>query len=285
MLKERTLTTLVTLPLLIAAVWFDSQIHSFTVLIALWGVLAVSEFYGMVVSAKVPPLTLFGIVWTLLFILSGDGAISSFLETRFGAGQVPVFLLISAAILPLTWLLRNAQNREAVNRWTWTLAGIVYIGVLLSLLLAVRGASDGRNWVFFIFLTTIASDSAAFLIGRKWGRRKLAPAISPAKTWEGAIAGVFGAIIISLVFVPAAFGSVSNPLFLPVLSYLSAMSLALAASIFGQLGDLVESLIKRNMNAKDSGRVFPGHGGALDRLDSVVFAGVVVYYYVVWLTR
>jgi phosphatidate cytidylyltransferase len=92
-------------------------------------------------------------------------------------------------------------------------------------------------------------------------------------------------VLIGLVFVPSHFGQASNPLLLRPLGLFSAAILALTVSIVGQCGDLVESLFKRNVGAKDSGRLLPGHGGALDRLDSIVFAGVVVYYYVVWLIR
>ena len=99
--------------------------------------------------------------------------------------------------------------------------------------------------------------------------------IKTGKTWEGAIAGVFGAIIISLLF------TLSTPLQLP-LAYWQAILLGLLVSVFGQLGDLVESLLKRNMGVKESGKLIPGHGGVLDRIDSVVFAGIVVYYYVIW---
>jgi phosphatidate cytidylyltransferase len=138
---------------------------------------------------------------------------------------------------------------------------------------ALRGVDAGRDWVFFALFTTFASDTIAFFAGRALGRHKLAPGISPGKTWEGAIAGVFGAIIFSLLLVTL--------LSLP-LSYGQAILLGLLVSIFGQLGDLTESLFKRNMGVKDSGRLIPGHGGVLDRMDSVVFAGIVVYYYVIW---
>ncbi len=146
---------------------------------------------------------------------------------------------------------------------------------MLSYLVALRGLDDGRNWVFFALFITFASDTAAFFAGRALGKHRLAPRISPGKTWEGAIAGVFGAIIISLLFI------LPTPLTLP-LSYWQAILLGLLVSIFGQLGDLVESLLKRNMGVKDSGKLLPGHGGFLDRMDSVVFAGIVVYYYVLW---
>ena len=115
----------------------------------------------------------------------------------------------------------------------------------------------------------------AFFVGKLLGRHRLAPNISPAKTWEGAVGGVLGSILVSLFFV------LPTPLELP-LSYGQAIVLGLLVSVFGQLGDLVESLLKRNMQVKDSGNAIPGHGGFLDRIDSVIFAGVVVYYYIMF---
>ena len=176
-------------------------------------------------------------------------------------------------MLPLIWLLLRPQKEEAFTRWAWTIAGILYVGWLLSYLVALRGLDAGRDWVFFALFTTFASDTTAFFTGRAWGRHRLAPNVSPGKTWEGAIAGVFGAIVVSLVLVML--------LSLP-LNYWQAVLLGLVVSIFGQLGDLVESLFKRNMGVKESGKSMPGHGGFLDRMDSVAFAGVVVYYYVIW---
>jgi phosphatidate cytidylyltransferase len=176
-----------------------------------------------------------------------------------------------AVLLPLIWLIFRRQKEGAFIGWAWTIAGILYVGWLLSYFVALRGLDDGRNWVFLALATNFASDTTAFLVGRALGRHKLAPAISPGKTWEGTIAGFFGAIIVSLPFT----------MLLPI-SYWQAVVLGFLVSLFGQLGDLVESLFKRNMGVKDSGRLLPGHGGALDRIDSVVFTGVVVYYYVIW---
>ena len=179
-------------------------------------------------------------------------------------------------------------QKEAFTSWAWTIAGILYLGCLLSHFVALRGLETlsmpyaGRNLVFFAFFTTFASDTAAFFIGRALGKHHLAPHISPGKTWEGAIAGVFGAIIVSLFFVLPKLFTVDNPLYLRDFAYWQAILLGLLVSIFGQLGDLIESLLKRNMGVKDSSQLLPGHGGFLDRMDSVVFAGVVVYYYVIW---
>ena len=263
MLKKRIITSLWGIPLLIAAVWFDKPLPWFTILVAIWGLLAVFEFYQLVNTSKVPPLTYFGLIWTLLFILN----------PHFNYDFTLPILLTLAVILPLLWLLLHPQKSGAFTGWAWTIAGILYIGWLLSYFVALRGLEDGRDWVFLALFAIFGSDTAAFFVGRALGKHKLAPHISPGKTWEGAIAGVFGGIIISLVL--------DNLLGLP-LGYGGAILLGLLVSIFGQLGDLVESLLKRHTGVKDSGKLIPGHGGFLDRIDSVVFAGIVVYYYVRW---
>ena len=275
MLKKRVITALCGIPLLVAAIWFDKPLPWFTILLAIWGVLAAFEFYRLVATAKMSPLTYFGLIWTLLFILSRDSDLLSILEPYFDLNLLMPLLLTSAVVLSLIWLLLRRQREGAFTGWVWTIAGIIYIGWLLSHLVALRSLDGGRNWVFFALLATFASDTTAFFVGRAWGKHHLAPKISPGKTWEGAVAGIFGAIIVSLLFI------LPTPLNLP-LNYGQAILLGLAVSVFGQLGDLVESLLKRNMGVKDSSKLIPGHGGFLDRLDSIVFAGIVVYYYVVW---
>ena len=266
MVKKRVITAVWGIPLLIAAIWFDKPLPWFTVLAAVWGVLAVYEFYRLVAAARVPPLTWFGVILTLVFILRPHFEYSL---------SIPV-LLTSIVILPLVWLVLRTGKEQAFIGWAWTVAGIIYVGWLMSHLVALRMQDDGRNWVFLGLFVTIASDTSAFFIGKALGRHHLAPGISPGKTWEGAIAGAVGAIIISLFFL------LPTPFLLP-LSYGQAILLGLAVSVSGQLGDLIESLFKRNMGVKESSRLLPGHGGALDRMDSVVFAGVAVYYYVLLL--
>ena len=275
MLSKRVITALWGIPLLAVAIWFDQPLPWFTVLVAICGLLATLEFYRLVAANRTPPLTYLGLIWTLFFILGRDSDLSSILKTHFDLSLLTPLLLTSMVVLSLIGLLAHPQKKEAFTSWAWTMGGILYIGWLLSFLVALRGQEDGRNWVFLALLATFASDSAALLIGSTLGRHHLAPGISPHKTWEGAIAGVFGAVIASLFF------TLPTPLQLE-LTYGSAIILGVLVSLFGQLGDLVESLFKRNMGVKDSGNLIPGHGGVLDRMDSVVFAGVVVYYYVLW---
>ena len=262
MLKKRVITVLWGIPLLILAIWFDKPLPWFTILIAISGLLAAYEFYRMVAVSKSPSLASFGLIWILLFILS----------PHFDYGFLLPLLLTSAVVLSLILLVLSPRRDGAFTSWAWTVAGILYVGWLLSYLVALR-LDAGRDWVFFALFTNFGSDTTAFFIGRVLGRHRLAPGISPNKTWEGAVAGVLGAIIISVIMVTL--------LNLP-LSYGQALLLGLLVSIFGQFGDLVESLLKRSTGVKESGRFMPGHGGVLDRVDSVVFAGVVVYLYYIF---
>ena len=278
MLKKRLITALWGIPLLIAIVWFGEP--WFSIFVVLWGMLAVLEFYRLVKTARVSPLTYFGLAWTLLFILSRNPDLLAILENHIDLDLLTPLLLTTLVTLSLFWLLARRQKEEAFSGWAWTIAGILYVGWLLGYLVSLRGLDDGRNWIFLALFTTFGSDTAAFFIGRAIGKHPLAPQISPAKTREGAMGGVVGAILVSLFFI------LPTPLSLNAyLNWGQAVLLGLLVSVFGQLGDLVESLLKRNAGVKDSGGLIPGHGGVLDRMDSIVFAGIVVYYYVIWVIQ
>ena len=170
MLKKRVITGLWGILLTTAIVWFGAP--WFTILVAMWGLLAVFEFYKMVAASKAPPLTYFGLIWTLLFILS----------PHFDYAALTPLLLTSAVMLPLIWLLLRPQKERAFASWAWTIAGLLYIGWLLSYLVALRGQPDGRNWIFLALFATFASDTSAFFVGRAIGKHHLAPSISPGKT-------------------------------------------------------------------------------------------------------
>jgi phosphatidate cytidylyltransferase len=272
MLGKRVITALWGIPLVVAAVWFDEPVPWFTVLAAAWGILAVREFYRITGVLKIRPLAWFGIVWTLFFILAP--------HCKFD--YVLPFILTSAVALSLIVLVFMPDREGIFPNWAWTVGGMLYAGWLLGILVTLRlepgtpvFPEAGRNFIFLALFATFGSDTAAYFTGRALGRRKLAPRISPGKTWEGAVAGVIGGVIISLFF------TLSTPLELP-LSYWQAVLLGVLISVFGQLGDLAESLLKRSTGVKDSSGLMPGHGGLLDRMDSVVFAGAVVYFYYIF---
>ncbi len=265
MLKQRTFTALVALALALPAVWFDSEpFHWFTIIVAIFGTGALIEFYALAARTEVKPLTFFGVVWALLFIIS----------PHFNHATIPLTLITTATVLSLVLLLFRKPKETAFASWAWTMGGLFYVGWLLSYLVALRNVEHGRDWVLFALFCTFASDTTSFFIGRAFGKRHMAPFISPNKTWEGAVSGALGAIIVSLAFSTAmsSFSDLS-------LSTGQLVLLGLTVSVFGQLGDLSKSLLKRNAGVKDSGKLLPGHGGFLDRIDSLIFAGMVVYYF------
>jgi len=231
---------------------------------AFWALGALYEFFRIAHSTgKGRPLIFPGLILALLIIIQP-------LFTISGSERLTLTL---AAVIPMAWVMLRRDKTAAFASWIWTLAGIIYLGWLPSHYVALRGLDFGREWVIFALFITFVSDSAAFFVGRAIGRHYLAPTISPKKTWEGAVGGVVGATVASLVL--------QRWLGLPI-SYVGIAILAMAVSVFGQVGDLAESLFKRNTGAKDSGQTIPGHGGFLDRIDSVVFAGLVVYFYVIF---
>ena len=263
-LLQRTIVSVIAIPVVAAAVWFGEP--WLTLLVAAWGVGAAWEFYGIIQKSKgLAPLTVFGMLWTLFFIISPHAEPIAFFQKI----QPASLLLTTAVIIPLILLLWRRGKDNAFTNWAWTIGGILYIGWLLSYFVTLGKLDVGHGgWVFLALLCTFSSDTFAYLLGRLFGKHKMAPYISPNKTWEGAAAGVAGAVAVS-VLVVYFFG-------LPLNNW-QAVVLGILISVFGQLGDLVKSLFKRNMQIKDSGHVLPGHGGFLDRMDSLAFAGVLVY--------
>jgi len=152
----------------------------------------------------------------------------------------------------------------------------MYIPLLMSHFILIRQTSSGVLWIFFILVLAFSGDIAAYYVGRRMGKKKLLPGVSPGKTVEGTIGLVAGSIAGCLLF---------RQLFFPLLSVPHAVILGLVGSIIGQLGDLSESALKRSAGVKDSGVILPGHGGILDRLDCLMFITPFVYYYQVFIIR
>jgi len=265
MIRQRVLSALVLIVVIFIAVWFGGPFYY--LILALAAALGALEFFGILGLSYRHPLTVFGLLCVLLLIV---GAHYKEPETFEDPYTAPI--LAGAVVFSLIWLLSRRAGHALVN-WVWTLAGIIYIGWMLSHFIPLRALDDGREWVLFLLFATFATDTAAFFCGRAWGKRSLAPAISPGKTWEGAIGGFLAAIAASLVL--------ATILGLPI-PYWQVTILGILIGIFAQLGDLSESLLKRSAGVKEAGTLIPGHGGILDRLDSIVFTVVVVYYYVIW---
>ncbi len=286
-MKLRVLTAVVGIPLLLAFIYFDfgwetSWFDRVPLLILAIGAAAAVgawEFFRLGEQAGARPLIVFGIIWALLFVAAAlfNGERTSSPEAAEYVDWATAALLAAAAVLPLVWLT-IFRREAALESWSWTLAGILYAGWMLSHYVMLRQLDDGRELVIMAVFTTFACDTAAYFVGRAWGRHRMTPTVSPNKTWEGAAGGFAGAVAAAAALCYLLnLGNWSLPL-----SYLEAVGVGCLVGVGAQIGDLAESLVKRRAGVKDSGHLLPGHGGLLDRIDSLVFTGVIVYYFVLW---
>ena len=231
------------------------------VLVIVLGGLALWEFYGLSdrMGSRAP-------AW-LLFPL---GAFFAFSGTVLK--EVDVTLVLALALVGgLGAFLFLPGRRQGLSRWAMGLAGALYIGMPFNFyLLLYTSKPNGLVWTLFTIFAVVVSDAAALLVGSRIGRHPFFTTISPNKTVEGAIAGVVGAMIVMLIGVSAVLGH----------SPLHGLLLGVLVGTSAEVGDLVESQMKRIAEVKDSSRLIPGHGGVLDRIDSILFPPILVYFYV-----
>jgi phosphatidate cytidylyltransferase len=258
-LMIRILSAFVILALVIGAIYAGT--YGAYALAILLGGLALWEFRGLSdgMGSRAP--------WWLLFPL---GAFFIFSGTVLK--RVDVNLVLSLALVGgLAAFLFVPGRRQGLGRWAMGVAGALYIGMPFNYyLLLYTSGSHGMEWAMFVIFAVVANDALALLVGSRFGRHPFFPAISPRKTVEGAIAGVFGSVVVMLVGVSAIIGEAP----------LHAIALGILVGVSAQTGDLVESQMKRIAEVKDSSNLIPGHGGVLDRLDSILFPPILVYFYV-----
>jgi phosphatidate cytidylyltransferase len=232
-------------------------------LIVISGLLALWEFYRLHVGPDSWPWWGWaGLVLTGLLLGSVQW------PTLLSQRAVLVSGIMVAICLPL---FSRQPLRDAFLDGAVLITGMLYIGLTLSYLLVIRGLPDGALLIFFVVLVTWAGDTGAYAAGKALGRHALAPVISPKKTYEGLAGGLVFACLLALI---------AREWFLPRLSPGDCLLLGLLLTAAGLAGDLAESAIKRSAGIKDSGALIPGHGGMLDRLDSLLFTAPVFYYYV-----
>jgi phosphatidate cytidylyltransferase len=186
--------------------------------------------------------------------------------------MLPLGLLLSFSIITAYCFYRYTEIEDSYGLFTRFGFGILYIGLLGSHVVLLRFLPEGGSWLIIASAVTASSDSGAYFVGRAWGKRKLCPNISPKKTVEGAFGGVISGLIAAVLFAL---------LLLPDVSWLFLLCTAIGLGLVGIAGDLTESIIKRGTDTKDSGNILAGHGGILDRVDSLLFVCPVLYYLLV----
>ncbi len=248
-MKTRILAALVGMPLVLAAV-FAAPPALFGALVLLAALLALHEYLRL--CAVEAPLAA-----TALLALAG-------LLAAVRANVVPGAVAAALPALALVSLWRVGDPARRFRELGESVLGLGYIGYAMGCLWLLReSTANGPAWVLLVLAATWAGDSAAYFVGTRFGRRKLAPTLSPHKTWAGAVGGLAGSLGGGCAALPLLGGA---PALLPV------VAASLAVGVAGQLGDLFESLWKRAKGVKDSGTLIPGHGGLLDRIDSLLLA-------------
>ncbi|MFQ5450943.1 MAG: phosphatidate cytidylyltransferase [Nitrospinaceae bacterium] len=259
---KRVLSGALSIPLVLGIVLYGSP-WLFFALVAAVVLAGCYEYFSMISRIGIDGFPFLGGALSVLLLVC----------FYFGGRYLLSWGAVAVLALFLAWMFREKNVRTALDQIAYTLLGVVYVGGLAGYVLMIRGLEGGRHWLLFLFLVIWLGDIAAYYGGKSLGKRALAPSVSPNKTREGALFGLAGSL---------AGGMISVFWLLDGVSLLHGLLIALICGMIGQLGDLAESLLKRNTGVKDSGGLFPGHGGVLDRIDSLLFAGPALFVYHQW---
>jgi len=269
MLRQRVIVTAVLLPVGLVLIFLGG--YPFLGFIALILGIASWEFAKLFRKGGYEPSSILVVVGTLAISISRG--INGFESADWILG----FFVLASMLYHLVTFERGRD--QAGTDFAITISGVLYVGWLGAYLISLRNLPDGFSWFMVAMPTIWAADSGAYFYGRKFGKHKLSPRLSPKKSWEGYIAGIVSAIIIGALF-SLWFSNYASPN--SGITPLRGALLGLILSIFAPLGDLGESMIKRQFGVKDSSNLLPGHGGAFDRIDSWIWGSILSFYIITW---
>jgi phosphatidate cytidylyltransferase len=264
---KRVITALIALPLLIASILVPWLWPLFVALAFFAMVAGLYEFWWLARKRELKPDVVVGFVAAAALLVA------------FYFNDLPLVILILILFTMASLasaMLKGAPFDRMIASVGATVLGVLYVVLLGGHLVALRTIADpfiqphSSDLLSFFFLAIMGSDTGAYYTGRTFGRHKLAPTISPGKTWEGAIGGMLASLLMAVI---------AHFWFFQELSLRAALPLAAVMNILGVIGDLTESALKRGAGAKDAAQILPGHGGLLDRLDSLLFNAPVIYYF------
>ena len=287
---KRILTAVVLIPLVLLVV-FRAPLWLFALVVAGIVVLSIHEYLNVIEGYGIEPIGWLTYASAVLLILSLVLGREPQLMRLQSLGRFLPIVVFLPLIFGVPLVFRRDMHMVFPAAGSSAFA-VLYLGLSLGLLIPLRYAPNSKFLVLFALLSVWAGDTAAYYVGRTMGRHKLAPVVSPKKTWEGAIASVVASIVVAVLLFH--FRDFLNGLFAgePALdafpgprensrafSLVAVIMLGIITNVAAQLGDLFESVLKRGANIKDSGSLLPGHGGILDRIDALLFAIPVVWYY------
>jgi phosphatidate cytidylyltransferase len=262
MLKERLIVVIILLPLALllvtAAGWFFAIPITAFLAVAAW------EYWRIFTKGGYSPS---------LVLLIGGVVLLGLARAAFGFQYTDLLISILTAVT-LVWFVfafERGENQAAVD-FGVTLGGILYLGWLGSYLISLHSLPDGVYWLMLTIPAVAFADAGAYAIGRPFGKHKMSPRVSPKKSWEGYFGGILFSIVLNSGL--AALWHMR----VPGITWQDGLILALVMSVLGPLGDLGESMFKRQFGVKDSSNLLPGHGGIMDRIDTWIWAAVICYY-------
>ncbi len=261
---KRWLTAGIAVPILIYIIGFGPR-WLFQLLLLFASCISLHEFFNLTSPElpRVPRALAFVLCFSFLGVLSRGSILQGFAVLCFSVMIALTFYLFSEASL----------RKKVIEEAGKVFLGFLYVCLPITLLTLVDQAPRGNVWIFFLLTVIFLGDTGALYCGRLLGKHKLYVSVSPGKTWEGAVGGFLTSVLVGVLF-SQAFDLHDSPVIIGAISGV--------LSIAGQVGDLAESMIKRNYGVKDSGKILPGHGGFLDRVDALLFAIPVCYAFVTW---
>jgi phosphatidate cytidylyltransferase len=264
------LTAIVALPLLILLI-IKGSAFLFSCFIALVSMIGLTEFYRMALPERRIAGTLAAVFGGCFSLLLARPDLAGFTFACNDRLSFPIFMIALFFLASGSTLLFSIKDiRNSAAEIALIGMGFTYVPLLLTHLAWLRALPNGMQWVFLLLVIVMAGDTFAYYVGCNFGRRKLYPIVSPNKSVEGALGGLVGSICGALL---------AKATFFPALALHDCFATALLMGPLGQIGDLFESMLKRSFGVKDSGVIIPGHGGILDRLDSILFAAPAAFYY------
>jgi phosphatidate cytidylyltransferase len=294
---KRVATAVVLIPLVLLLV-LKAPLYLLGLVAGVVAVLAIAEFLKLVTPSGAQPLTLATYIFVALFfvfVILASANRTPLVETT----AMVYGTALAAALAPFIFLTVAIRMKRANLTGGYPAAAaavfaFAYIAIPMALLVGIRQQPAGAIWTIYTLLAVWAGDIFAYFVGKSLGRHRMSPHISPKKTWEGAAASIVASVIVGMLWIQHAPGISSALLRIGLIDPRDGMFgleqpplwpiilLSAVVNVAAQLGDLVESLIKRGAGVKDSGTILPGHGGMLDRIDAMLFAVPVVWAYGAW---
>jgi phosphatidate cytidylyltransferase len=263
MSTTRVLSSIILVPILFAVVWLLPPAY-FTGLVVVAAAIGQYELYSMAKARGIAPMTTAGIALGALVVINFFRPLYPYL------GGPYFWITLCVLMVMIARLFSRRPVEGALEDIAVTLLGVFYIALLFGFSVAIHAGPSGKKWLVFLFLVIWASDTGAYYIGSAFGKHRLYEKISPKKSVEGLAGGMLASVIAAML---------CTVWLVPSAGLLEAAVLGACLAALGTVGDLVESLIKRSAGVKDSGTLIPGHGGMLDRMDSMLFAAPALFYY------